>query len=73
MRKKWNDMTIRTLARQGQGIGTKLLQAVEQYVTDKGLAGITLSTNQYAPAPKFYEKNGFGRCGHVVFMAKEME
>ena len=52
-------MTIRTLARQGQGIGTKLLQVVEQYVTDKGLAGITLSTNQYAPAPKFYEKNGF--------------
>ena len=37
-----------------------------------GCAEITLSTNKYAPAPKFYEKNGFTVCGHVIFMAKEI-
>ena len=59
-------------ARQGNGIGTALLNTVEEYVKKHGLAGITLSTNKYAPAPKFYEKNGFVDCEHVIFMAKEM-
>lgn len=58
--------------RQGKGIGTALLNKVEEYVKDNKLAGITLSTNKYAPAPKFYEKNGFGNCEHVIFMAKEL-
>ena len=57
---------------QGKGIGTSLLLEVEKYIKEKGLAGITLSTNKYAPAPKFYEKNGFTVCGHVIFMAKEI-
>ena len=57
---------------QGSGIGTALLNTVEEYVKKHGLAGITLSTNKYAPAPKFYEKNGFVDCEHVIFMAKEM-
>ena len=46
---------------------------VEGYIAEHGLAEMTLSTNKYAPAPKFYEKNGFGLCEHVIFMAKEME
>lgn len=58
--------------KQGKGIGTALLREVEKYIEEKGLAGITLTTNRYAPAPKFYEKNGFFECGHVMFMAKEM-
>lgn len=58
--------------RQGSGIGTALLKKVEKYVQEKHLGGITLSTNKYAPAPKFYEKNGFGNCEHVMFMAKEL-
>ena len=45
----------------------------EGYIAEHDLAGMTLSTNKYAPAPKFYEKNGFGLCEHVIFMAKEME
>lgn len=57
---------------QGNGIGTALLNKVEEYIKEHGLAGITLSTNKYAPAPKFYEKNGFVNCEHVIFMAKEM-
>ena len=58
--------------KQGQGIGTLLLKEVEKYIHEKHLAGITLSTNKYAPAPKFYEKNGFVQCEHVIFMAKDM-
>jgi ribosomal protein S18 acetylase RimI-like enzyme len=45
--------------RQGQGIGKQLLNAVKDYSKDKGLAGIVLYTSEYAPAAKFYEKNGF--------------
>lgn len=58
--------------KQGNGIGTALLKAVEKYIKEKHLAGVTLSTNKYAPAPKFYEKNGFMNCEHVMFMAKEL-
>lgn len=58
--------------RQRQGLGTVLLDEVAKYVKEKGLAGITLSTNKYAPAPNFYRKNGFVDCEHVLFMAKEM-
>ena len=61
-----------TPAKQGNGIGTALLKEVEKYIEKKHLAGITLSTNKYAPAPKFYEKNGFMSCEHVMFMAKEL-
>lgn len=61
-----------TPQKQGKGIGTALLGAVEEYVGQKGLAGITLSTNKYAPAPEFYKKNGFSVCEHVIFTAKEM-
>lgn len=45
--------------RQGQGIGKQLLNAVKAYCQDAGYAGIVLYTSKYAPAAKFYEKNGF--------------
>ena len=61
-----------TPCRQGRGVGTLLLKEVEKYIEDKSLGGITLSTNKYAPAPKFYEKNGFVNCEHVRFMAKSL-
>lgn len=57
---------------QRKGYGTMLLGQVEKYVSKKKLAGITLSTNKYAPAPKFYKKNGFVDCEHVVYMCKEV-
>ncbi|MBE5866271.1 MAG: GNAT family N-acetyltransferase [Lachnospiraceae bacterium] len=57
---------------QRKGYGTMLLKQVEDYVKEKGLAGITLSTNKYAPAPNFYRKNGFEVSEHVMFMYKKM-
>lgn len=57
---------------QRNGYGSLLLKQIEEYVREKGLAGITLSTNKYAPAPVFYRKNGFSNCEHVLFMAKEI-
>ena len=58
---------------QRQGCGTLLLQAVETYVKEKGLAGLTLETNKYAPAPNFYRKNGFQDNEYVIVMYKESE
>ena len=57
---------------QRQGFGTALLQKAEEYVREKKLAGITLSTNRFAPAPAFYKKNGFVEYSHVLFMGKEV-
>jgi aminoglycoside 6'-N-acetyltransferase I len=57
---------------QRQGYGTKLLDAVEGYVKEHQLAGFTLSTNRYTPAPNFYHKNGFSDAEHVLFMYKEI-
>lgn len=58
--------------KQRQGLGAMLLARVEEYIKEKGLAGITLLTNKYAPAPKFYKKNGFVECEHILFMCKEV-
>jgi len=58
---------------QRMGYGSMLLQAVEAYVKEKGLAGITLETNKYAPAPSFYRKNGFQDNEYVIVMYKETE
>ena len=57
---------------QRKGYGTMLLEKIGDTVKEKGFAGITLSTNKYAPAPKFYKKNGFEESGHVLFMYKEL-
>lgn len=57
---------------QNKGYGTQLIKAVEGYVKEHNLAGITLSTNRYTPAPKFYKKNGFCCAEHVMFMYKEI-
>ena len=45
--------------RQGQGIGRQLLKTLLDYSKEKGYAGIVLYTSEYAPASKFYERNGF--------------
>lgn len=57
---------------QRKGYGSQLLMAAEDYVKEHKLAGFTLSTNRYAPAPQFYKKNGFFDCEHVQFMGKEI-
>ena len=48
------------------------LKDINEYVKKHSLAGMTLLTNKYAPVSKFYKKNGFENCEHVIFMAKEM-
>lgn len=60
-------------AYQGKGYGKALVQQIENYVHKKGLAGITLSTNRFAPAADFYRSLGFTSCDHVLYMAKEMK
>lgn len=58
---------------QRKGYGSELIRFAQQYVKQHKLAGFTLSTNRYAPAPQFYKKNGFVDCEHVLFMAKEVD
>lgn len=58
---------------QGKGCGTRLMEEIGLYVREKNLAGITLSTNRYAPAVNFYHKHGFTDCEHVLFLSKEIE
>jgi len=58
---------------QRKGYGSKILKTAEKYVTEHKLAGFTLTTNKYAPAPVFYRKNGFADCEHILFMCKEVQ
>ena len=44
---------------QGQGIGSRFLELIEQRVREKGLAGIFLQTDNDKPSYRFYHKNGF--------------
>ena len=53
-----NEMAV-VPERQGQGIGRQLLNEILDYSRKAGLAGVVLYTSEYAPAFKFYEKNGF--------------
>lgn len=53
-----NEMAVLP-ARQRQGIGKQLLNAVLEHSKKNGFAGVVLYTSEYAPAAKFYEKNGF--------------
>ena len=57
--------------RQRSGLGGRLIAAAEGYVKANGLAGLTLCTNKYAPAPNFYRKNGFVDNEYIGFMYKE--
>lgn len=53
---------------QGCGIGRQLLNAVKAYSRDEGMAGIVLYTSEYAPAARFYEKQGFQRSPGTICM-----
>lgn len=57
---------------QQEGYGSALVETAEEYVKEHKLAGFTLSTNRYAPAPQFYKKNGFVDCEHILFMSEEI-
>ncbi len=57
---------------QRSGYGSMLINEAEKYASERKLAGLTLSTNRYAPAPDFYRKNGFSDNEYIFFMYKEI-
>ncbi|MBQ8569629.1 MAG: GNAT family N-acetyltransferase [Oscillospiraceae bacterium] len=58
---------------QRKGYGSMLIKAAEEYVAEHKLAGITLCTNKYAPAPNFYRHNNFSDNEYIMFMYKETD
>ncbi|MHB1317178.1 MAG: GNAT family N-acetyltransferase [Anaerolineae bacterium] len=60
-------------AHQRQGHGARLLAQIETHVREHGLAGVTLLTNRYMPAPAFYEAHGYALGEHVAFMYKILQ
>lgn len=57
---------------QRQGYGESLLEHAERYAKSQNLAGLTLLTNRYFPAKRFYEKHKYVLAGHVIYMYKEI-
>jgi len=54
--------------KQGNGIGTYLLNEIEKGIKEVGLVQIFLQTESNVPAYGFYQKNGFCELkGHVSF------
>jgi len=58
--------------KQRSGYGSMLITAAEEYVKAHSLAGLTLCTNKYAPAPNFYRRNGFSDNEAIILMYKEI-
>lgn len=57
---------------QGNGIGTKLLAEVSNYLTCENYTRLTLLTNKEIPAESFYLKNGFYNNIERTLMVKEL-
>ena len=56
---------------QGQGIGSRFMEMIEQDIRQRGLSGIFLQTDTDKPSYGFYNKNGFGELTkHVSFYKK---
>ncbi|MBL0798772.1 MULTISPECIES: GNAT family N-acetyltransferase [Pseudomonas] len=50
---------------RGQGIGSKLMNMVEEFARGKDCVGIWLDTFDFQ-APGFYKKLGYTECGEIV-------
>ena len=60
--------------RQGQGIGSSFLKAIEEYLSENGISQIFLLTDRNVPAYQFYLKNGFQeQAGNVAFAKRTGE
>ncbi|MBR6008047.1 MAG: GNAT family N-acetyltransferase [Clostridia bacterium] len=60
--------------RQGRGIGTAFMKAIEAYLAENGIFGIFLQTENNVPAYGFYLHNGFSELtGHVSFAKRTDE
>ena len=58
---------------QGQGLGTRFMELIEEDIKKRGLAGIFLQTDSDKPAYRFYKKNGFGDLGTHVSLYKSLK
>ena len=58
---------------QGQGIGSRLLEACISDMKQRGMAGIHLITQAEGSLPAFYRKYGFKRETQVMLMGMELE
>jgi aminoglycoside 6'-N-acetyltransferase I len=58
--------------RQGNGIGSKLLDYVSTHLAEEGYTRLTLLTNKGIPAEDFYLKNGFYNNLERTFMVKKI-
>ncbi len=58
---------------QGQGLGTRFMELIEEDIKKRGLAGIFLQTDSDKPAYRFYKKNSFGDLGTHVSLYKSMK
>ena len=60
--------------RQGQGIGSSFLKAIEEYLSENGISQIFLLTDRNVPAYQLYLKNGFQeQAGNVAFAKRTGE
>ena len=57
-------------AKQKHGYGKALLDHAQEYAGNAGLEVITLMTNKYMPAFKFYENNDFIHAEHFAILFK---
>ena len=54
--------------RQGEGLGSAFFDALEVFLTERGIEQIFLQTDENTPAYRFYQNRGFTELkGHVSF------
>ena len=58
--------------KQGTGIGTRFMEALEKYLLSKGIVHIFLQTGADMPAYSFYLKNGFTELKGHVSLSKDL-
>lgn len=58
--------------KQGQGVGTCFLEAIEQDIRTQGMTHLFLLTENDVPAYGFYRKNGFSELKTSVAFAKQV-
>ena len=58
--------------RQGQGVGSRFLEAVEQHLGERGIYRVFLQTDRGVPAYRFYQRRGFTELTEHVSFAKEL-
>ena len=57
-----------TPARQGSGVGSRMIQMIQAYSIKQGYKAVSLRTSRSAAAYSFYKKNGFQELTDKVFL-----